>query len=187
MRLPIAILSAVCSVTIAACSSGSTGGGGSGGAGALPQISSAEAAIPAQIEGFEIQKVPADQVPEPPAIAGQAATEAAFAVVLGTSEDAYRIVAFRTAQDPAQVSEADRLAVVGEEGARVDPASGRDVTIDGVAARCYDTDDFGDTTKPDTICIYVDGPNIVYVLTQDQGAGGGEEFTRRVIAARRGA
>lgn len=186
MRLPIPIVCATLALTVAACSgSGGDGGGGGDAGAALPQISSADAAIPTQIEGFEIQKVPADQVPEPPTIAGQTASEAAFAVVLGGSEDAYRIVAFRTAQDPAQVSAADRVAVVGEEGATIDPASGRGVTIDGVPARCYETNDFGDVTKPDTVCIYVDGPNLVYVLTQDQGAGGGEEFTRRVIAARK--
>lgn len=186
MRVPIATVTASCCLVLAACSgSGGTSDGASGG-GTLPRITTADAAVPSRIEGFEVQKVPADQIPPLPDIAGQSVQEAAFAIVLGSSQDAYRIVAFRTAQDPAAIPEADRLAVVGEEGAHIDPASGRDVTVDGVAVRCYATNDFGDTSKPDTVCIYVDGPDLVFVVTQDQGAGGGEEFTRRVIAARRG-
>lgn len=187
MRAAIATVTAVCCLALAACSGsgGSGGSGGTGASGALSPISTADASVPSRIDGFEVQKVPADQVPPPPTIAGKAASEAAFAIVLGSSQDAYRIVAFRTAQDPASISEADRLAVVGEEGAAVDPASGRDVTLDGVAVRCYASNDFGDTSQPDTVCVYVDGPNLVFVVTQDQGPGGGEEFTRRVIAARR--
>lgn len=188
MRVPIATVTASCMLMLAGCSgsggtTGTTAGTGAGG-GTLPPVTTADAAVPARIDGFEVQKVPADQVPQPPTIAGEPAQEAALAIALGSSQDAYRIVAFRTAQDPGSVPEADRLAVVGEEGASVDAGSGHDVTLAGIPVRCYATDDFGDTSQPDSVCIYVDGPNLVFVVTQDQGPGGGEEFTRRVITAR---
>ena len=184
MRVLVATAGALCCLIMAGCSGSGGSSNGPTGSGALAPITTADAAIPTRIDGFEVQKVPADQVPPPPTIAGQPAQEAAFAIALGSAQDAYRIVAFKTAQDPASIPEADRLAVVGEEGAQVDPSSGHDVTLGGVAVRCYASNDFGDTSKPDTVCIYVDGPNLVYVVTQDQGAGGGEEFARRVIAAR---
>jgi len=180
--LPLVLLTAslLACGAVSACS----GRGDPTDAAAFAPATSADAAVPGTIEGFEVQKVPSDQIPPVPTIGGQPATEAAFAVVLGQAEDVYRVVAFRTAQDPASIPEEQRLAVVATEGAQVSAASREDVSILGMKVLCYDTKDFGDVTKPDKVCTYVDGVDLVYVVTQDQGSGGGEEFTRRVLTSR---